>query len=99
MGVPPSVLWSWPREDVALLHAARAIDAETSPNGYKWADEVSPEADPSKRGGSFRFAVAGGLPVTNYAEKARLDAADAYKEANPKANMNGLVWHVEKVPR
>lgn len=87
-------------EDLAMLHAARHIDRETTANGFKYTDEISPEADPANRKGKFYFRVANdGAPVVNYAERARQTAITAYKAKHKDAVMDGLIWQVEKVDR
>lgn len=68
----------------------------TGPNGEWMPDATSPGADPSDYDSGFGFAVSG--PHTNWAEKTRLDAIDAWKkEAGEHANVNGLYWTVSRV--
>jgi len=69
------------------------------PNGFPIGEATSIEADPATREGAFKF-VADEEPTVNYAEKARLDAADAYrKKYGDKVNLNGMSWSVQKVVR
>lgn len=85
-------------EQVALLHAYEHHRRDLGPHGYSMSETTSPEADPNNREGAFKF-VSTGIPTVDYAEKARLDAADAFREQFKDANTNGLIFTVEKVDR
>lgn len=68
------------------------------PNGFPLEETTSPEADPANRKGSYKY-VADAEPVVNYAEKARRDAEDAYRQLYKDANFNGMSWSARKVDR
>jgi len=52
---------------------------------------MSEATDPANQ-----FAFYGAEPVTDWAEKARLDKEDAFKKQHEKANMNGVIFSVKK---
>lgn len=87
----------WDDEQRALAIASFEVDRETPDHGFHLSEALSAEADPANRDGAFKFRA--GLPVVDWAEKARRDAADAYRRDNDNANMNGLFFPVEKVDR
>jgi len=77
--------------------AIREYQQSLDSNGIPYELATSPEADPnpsSPQRNPVRFFPKG--PFVNFAEKARLDAEDAYKKAGEDVNMNGLFWTVEE---
>lgn len=87
----------WNDEQRALAIASFEVDRETPDHGFHLSEALSAEADPNNRAGAFRFVADGA--VTDHAEKARRDAADAYRAANKDANLNGVFFPVRKVYR
>lgn len=87
----------WDDEQRALMVASFEVEAETPDHGFHLSEALSDEADPNKPGGSFKFVA--GNPVTDFAEKARRDAEQAYFEHYKDANRNGLIFPVRKVDR
>lgn len=83
-------------EQVDLLLASDLLEADTGPHGFLLSESTSPDADPANDNAKFRF-VGKRAPMVDYAEKARLDAADAFKAKYKDANLNGLIFRVEKV--
>lgn len=77
------------------LIAYARYKSELGPHGFLMSEATSPDADPSKDGGTFKF-VAREKPTTDWAKKAELDRVDAYKKKHPDANLNGLIFRVEK---
>lgn len=77
--------------------AYKRVMSDVGPNGELMSEATSPKADLNYYGEDrIRYRVTG--PLTNHAEKQRLDEIDAWKKTvgdNP--NMNGLFWSVEKV--
>lgn len=83
----------WTADEVALLLAAREVERERGPHGFP----MSEATDPANQ---FVF-VGSRAPVVDYAEKARLDAEDAYmrehdSDKNHPLNRNGLIFRVKK---
>ena len=98
----------WSPADYDLLAAEDAWERSLDPNGIPM-DEAT-DAQAGERDGAFFFRAGVRTvnpetksvhyaPVTNYAEKARLDAEDAFKKDFPDSSMNGAYFHVEKVSR
>lgn len=83
-------------EQVDLLLAAELLEADTGPHGFLLSESTSPDADPANPKAKFRY-VGKRAPMVDYAEKARLDASDAYKAKYKDANLNGLIFRAEKV--
>lgn len=84
-------------EQLDLLLASVEFEASIGSNGFRRSDSMNPEADPTNYASPLRFSAAG--PFWDYAEQARLDAIDAYKEQFSKdnpPNLNGAYWVVEK---
>ena len=80
-----------------LLLASAAFEASIGTNGHLNAEAMSPEASPTDYNSSLRFSANG--PFWDYAEKARLDDIDRYRNEFPKdspPNLNGAFWTVEK---
>jgi hypothetical protein len=81
-----------------LLIAYERWSSERGAHGYPWAEAMSTEADPTNLQGTFRFIAEG--PVIDWAERARLDAFDAYRKAMEDAgatpNMHGVTFTVVK---
>lgn len=87
--------WDDEQRELALAFAAYMRDM--GPNGEQLSEATSDLADPNYYGpGSIRYVARGHF--TNWAEKAKRDAEDAYKkEAGDNANLNGMFWTVEKL--
>lgn len=86
----------WDEYESQLMLAYLTWTQQLDPNGIPIDEATSADADPNNYGGGYRYIAIG--PNTNWAEKARLDAIDAWKRAagdNP--NLNGLYWRVERV--
>jgi hypothetical protein len=74
------------REDVALFLARRRKKADAESRSY--GIPLSEALDPANQ-----FAFKGpAAPVVDYAEKAYLDALEAYYKRNPDANKHGHRW-------
>ena len=68
----------------------------TGPNGEWMPDATSDLADPNDYASGYRYVATG--PFTNWAERAKQDAIDAWKkDAGDDANMNGMYFGVERV--
>ncbi|MBF4549668.1 hypothetical protein [Pseudoclavibacter sp. VKM Ac-2888] len=90
------------------MHAARDKQAQTSPRGHLFADEVNPEGDPQNGYGAFEWQVS---TRTNYAVKAiELARAEFERELTTGSLKSldedakrfaraGLIYEVTKVPR
>ncbi len=84
----------WSNEDRALMIALARVERLTGQNGEWLPDATSDRADPNNYEDPLRYVAQG--PHTNWAEKARRDAEDAYrKQAGDKANLNGMFWTVD----
>ena len=85
----------------ALLIASLEIQDDTGRYGESLPEAFSPDADPNNPDGAYRFTADG--PFRNQAEKAVLDAQDAFRKQLPDGDaghaMNGLHWTARKVPR
>lgn len=77
----------WSPDQVALLLAARELRNERGPHGFSMLEATDPKN---------QFAFVGKGPRTDWAEKARLDAQDAYFKQWDKANRNGMTFVVTK---
>lgn len=82
----------WDREEYELLIASRELEAETGSHGFPMAEAMDP---------ANQFAFKGSdTPVIDFAEKARLDAQEAYyKKWDTKdrpVNRHGHVFSVVK---
>ena len=85
----------WSEEDRDLVVALEIVKNMTGPNGEWMPDATSDGADPNNYDVPYRYVTKG--PFTNWAEKDRLDAIDAFKKAaGENANLNGMYWAVEK---
>lgn len=81
---------------VALMIAFARYRADVGSHGQLISEATSDRANPNNYEGGYRFVT--DAPVTDWAEKSRLDRIDEYrKEAGEKANMNGLIFSVRKV--
>ena len=86
-------------EQVAYLIAIQEYERMFGQHGHPMHEATSEEANPTNYEGHWRYFGEG--PFTDYAEKARLDAIDAYKRQFSKddpPNMNGLIFTVSKRP-
>ena len=86
--------WDDEQRDLALAFAE--FMRGMGPNGEQLSEATSSKADPNYyKADQIRYVSAG--PFTNWAEKRRLDAIDAYKSvAGDNSNLNGMFWTVEK---
>lgn len=82
----------WSADDLRLTLAQWAWDQNLGRHGIPMDEATDPGADPNDYGNPLRFVV--GKPVTDWAEKARLDAQDKYRKHWPDASMNGLIFPV-----
>jgi len=86
-------------EQVDLLLALSEYEKQLDPNGFPIAEATSEDANPEnyESRNPIRYIAHG--PFTNWAEKSRLDAEEAYRakfgKDNPP-NMNGMYFTVEK---
>ena len=85
-------------EQVDYLLAIGEFEASIGSHGQPLDEATDPRADPNDYSGGWSYMGHG--PFTDWAKKAELDAADAYKakfdEKSPP-NMNGLYFTVEKL--
>jgi hypothetical protein len=80
-----------------LLLALAKFEGDIGPHGQLLSEATDPGANPTEYDNPLRFESRG--PFTDWAEKSRLDAIDAYKAKFPKdtpPNMNGMYWVVDK---
>lgn len=85
----------WDQGQLDLMLAFEAFKRDLGPNGELMSEATSPEADPNNYDSSLRYVAHG--PFTNWAEKTKQDAIDAYKKAaGEKPNLNGMYWTVAK---
>ncbi|MET0888383.1 MAG: hypothetical protein ABWX92_18255 [Mycetocola sp.] len=83
-------------EQTQWLIAYGRVERDLGRHGFSMAEATSPDADPNNYDGGYRFIA--DAPITDWAEKARLDRIDKYRtEAGENANLNGLVFPVRKV--
>ena len=75
-------------EDVAVLLASRWVEADIGPHGVP----MSEATDPANQFGFEGYEK----PRTDYAEKARRDAMDAFYKRYPDADRNGHMWGVKR---
>lgn len=88
----------WDTEQVDLLLAAHAFRADVGPHGHLLSKSTSSDADPTNYESPLRYAGHG--PFWDWAKKAELDKADAYRAEFPKdspPNMNGAYFTVEEI--
>lgn len=82
----------WSAEDVALLVASRQQERELGSHGIPLSEAMDPN-------NQFKFKGQD-APKVDFAEKARLDAQDAFYKANDRkdnpVNRNGHTWGVTK---
>jgi hypothetical protein len=85
----------WDDEQVDLVIAEQLIRNLTGPNGEWMPDATNDElSDPNSYSGQRPVAKG---PFTNWYEKERLDAQEAYRKSlGENANMNGVYFTVEK---
>lgn len=95
----------WTPDQVALVLGVEAYESLIGPHGQPMDEAMSVESDPSNREGKriYRAGVAVKTPegqtvyapLRDWAQKAKDDAAEAYKKAaGNDANLNGLVWPI-----
>jgi hypothetical protein len=94
--------------DVRMLLAQLVWERSLDENGIPFDEATDPQA--AKRDGEFFFRagipvenpqthVVSNAPLINYATKAREDALDALRKAEPEGNLNGMFFPVVKVLR
>lgn len=83
--------------DVDLLLEWQHRDKDRGPHGQPLSESTSALADPNNRAGTHSYRA--GLPVVDWAERARKDAEEAYRKQYKDAVPNGLIFLVEKVNR
>jgi hypothetical protein len=84
----------WDEDQLDLVIAEQMVRNMTGPNGEWMPDATSDDADPMKYSG-YRYKADG--PFTNWAEKERLDALDAYrKQMGENANLNGVYFTADR---
>lgn len=84
------------QHQVDLLLASDLLEADIGSHGQLMSEAMSPDGDPANANAKYRF-VGKKAPLVDRAEKARLDAQDAYKKKYKDANLNGAIFTVEKV--
>lgn len=83
-------------EQYALMLAYHRFESDLGPHGHLMSEATDERANPNEYDGGYRYVADG--PVTDWAEKARLDRIDAYrKELGDNANLNGVLFPVRKV--
>lgn len=96
MRIPHSELRGWDVHDVDLQLAYQSYIDGLGAHGFPMREAMSPAANPESYSGGYRYVAED--PVTDWAEKARLDRMDAYRESKgDNANLNGLVFPVRRV--
>lgn len=76
--------------------AYQEFAADLGTHGYSMAEATSDRANPNNYAGGYRYVA--DAPITDWAERARLDRMDAWREQlGDNANMNGLIFPVRKV--
>lgn len=96
LGISHAELLSWGEEEVELMLAYQSFMNDIGPNGERMSEATSPGADPNDYDNPLRYVAHG--PFTNWAEKAKKDAIDAWKKAaGENENTNGHYWTVEKL--
>jgi hypothetical protein len=95
---------------VALVRAVKEFDASLGDHGQPMDEATSPDSDPSNREGTHFYRAGVRVtspeghvtygPVVDFAKKAELDAAEAFRKASGEnANLNGLMFPVQRVER
>jgi hypothetical protein len=83
-------------EQVDLLLASHLYEKDFGRHGQLMAEAVSERAAATYYG-TDRILFAARGPFTDHAEKAYLDAVDAYRTAaGENGNMNGMFWTIER---
>jgi len=79
---------------LAYLRWQRKLGA----HGHPMDEATSPLADPANPDAKWRY-YADPLPIVDYAQKAKLDAEDAWRDGlQDGESMNGLIFTVERIP-
>lgn len=87
----------WDMEQVDLLLAAQAFRADRGSHGHSLSKSTSAAADPTNYSSALRYVGHG--PFWDWAKKAEMDKADAYRAEFPEGsapNMNGAYFTVEE---
>lgn len=89
----------WSLTDVDWSIAAQQFDASIGSHGHPLDEATSADADPTNPKGKYRYE-AGPKPRIDYAERARAQAAEAYRKTlREDESMAGKFFPVRKVPR
>lgn len=85
-------------DDLALLRG-HLVDERVprGDHGFPLSEAMSPDADPSRLDGKYRFVA--GLPSTDFAAQALAQAQDEYRKTYPDADLSALRWGVKRVER
>ena len=81
--------------DVELLTAVLAYQQSLGSHGHPLDEATSRLADPSSRESTYGYRVP--LPTIDYAQQALTRAKKEYADAYPDADLDALLWRVEKV--
>lgn len=88
---------AWDEEQRLMMVEYLRYRRGLGPHGFPMSEVTSEFADPANPESKYRF-FADPLPLVDYAEKARLDAAEAYRKSlGDGGSMNGLIFTVQKV--
>ena len=83
-------------EQVAWMLAYARHSSDIGAHGQLISEATDPRADPNDYEGGYRYVV--DPPITDWAEKQRLDDIEAWKvAAGENANLNGLIFRVRRV--
>lgn len=100
--VSSSVEPEFDRSQYELLTALEEYEADLGSHGHLMSEATSPDGDPGNPDRKYRY-VAGvkgspGLPLVDWAAKARDEASEAYYKEYPDTSRAGHLWVVRKVP-
>lgn len=94
----------WTAAEVSMLIASKHLEMRDS-TGHLVVEATDLRANPANPDGTHYY-VAGVLgpdgmrhPVHNFAEIARAQAQQTFRDAYPDVDMTGLYWPVERVER
>jgi hypothetical protein len=77
-------------EQVSWLLASESLEADIGPHGQPMSEATDPANQWAYRSDD--------VPVIDYAEKARMVAADKYHAQYPDAKRHGELWPVVRLP-
>ena len=69
----------WDDEQLALVIAHLELENDVGPHGQPMSEATDPLANPKNRDGRWWYRASG--PVTDFAEKARVEAREAYEKS------------------